>query len=307
MDKKYINRTVMHKKHDKGIITNIVDNDITVKFDKEYIYFNFKFPEAFKDGTLTAIDPDLSSYIQSFPDRTTPANALERRMRYGRIPVVFFNIAWMKWYDGTTKDDMPVNGGEYIDENHDGNEVLNFSPVLAESSEDDEVSEVSEWLFGSYETKSTHGIRHQTHIERIAGCQELRKEGFADGVLVIWCATAPSGGRRVVGWYKDATVCRYYESQLAENSDGSTEELSYNVYAKAANAVLLSEKERFNPKWNVPGYTRNGDTTFGFGQSNVWYASEPGAEEYVKELVNNIDEYDGPAFIEAYNKRKGRR
>ena len=55
MDKKYINRTVMHKKHGKGIITNIVNNDITVKFDKEYIYFNFKFPEAFKDWVVTAL------------------------------------------------------------------------------------------------------------------------------------------------------------------------------------------------------------------------------------------------------------
>ena len=304
MDKKYINRTVMHKKHGKGIITNIVNNDITVKFDKEYIYFNFKFPEAFKDGSLTAIDTDLSSYIQCFPVGNTPANALDRRMRYGMIPVVFLNIAWMKWYDGTTKDDTPVNGGKYVDKNHDGNEVENFSPILAEISEE---GEVSEWLFGSYETMSTHGTIRQTHIEKIAGCQNLKKEDSADDVLVIWCATAPSGGRRVVGWYKDATVCRYYESQLAENSDGSTTEFSYNVYAKAANAVLLSEKERFNAKWSVPGYTRKGDTTFGFGQSNVWYASEPGAEEYVKELVNNIDAYAGPSFIEAYEKRKGRR
>ena len=304
MDKKFINRTVKHEKYGKGIIVNIVNDDITVKFDNIYIYYNFKFPEAFKDGTLIAIDADLSSYIQCFPDRTAPANALGRKLRYGLIPIVFLNIAWMKWYDGVTKDDTPVNGGKYIDMHHNGNEVENFSPIAAEFGEGDEVSE---WLFGSYETKSTHGTRHQTHIEKIAGCQNLKNEDCADGVLVIWCATAPSGGRRVVGWYKDATVCRYYEYLEVEYSDGSINEHSYNVFAKAEKAVLLSEKERFNPKWNVPGYTRNGDTTFGFGQSNVWYASEPGAEEYVKELVNNIDEYDGPAFIEAYNKRKGRR
>ena len=305
MDKKYINRTVMNKKHGKGIITNIVNNDITIKFEKIYIYYNFKFPDAFKDGTLTAIDPDLSSYIQCFPVGTTSANALERRMRYGKIPVVFFNIAWMKWYDGVTKNDIPVNGGDYVDRNHDGNEVWNFSPVQAESSEDDEVSKVSEWLFGSYETKSTHGKIRQTHIEKIAGCQDLKNEGFADGVLVIWCATDPNGGRRVVGWYEDATVCRYYESQRVEESDGSTIEYSYNVYTKAENAVLLSEGERSDAKWYVPGYTRNGGTTFGFGQSNVWYASEPAAKEYVKELINSIDGYDGPTFIEAFEKRKG--
>ena len=307
MDKKYINRTVTNKKHDKGIITNIVDNDITVKFDKEYICYNFKFPAAFKDATLTTTDPDLISYFTNYSETSTPADALGRRMRFGRIPVVFFNIAWMKWYDGGSNGDTPKNGGSFIDINHTGNEIRNFSPILVDSFENDKRYAGCECLFGSYETKSFNETTRQTRIERISGCQGLKNEGYANNVLVIWCATAPNGGRKVVGWYKDATVCRYYEDLEVERDDGNFNVHSYNVYAKAENAVLLSEKERFNAKWSVPGYTRKGDTTFGFGQSNVWYASEPGAEEYVKELVNNIDAYAGPSFIEAYEKRKGRR
>lgn len=209
----------------------------------------------------------------------------------------------MKWYDDVSDDDIPVNGGSYIDEHQHGNEINNFTPY---PEKNDIASEALEWLFGSYETKSTNGKIHQTRIDRIASCQDLSKEGAAEGVLVIWCATAPRGGRRVVGWYKDATICRYYEGIIIEEEDGSSWERWYNVFAKAEDAVLLPEQDRYKGKWSVPGHTRRGDTTFGFGQANVWYASEPAAEEYVKQLVKNINEYDGFSFLESYDKRWGR-
>ena len=301
MDKQFIDRTILHKQYGRGVITRIVNDDITVEFANQDMIF--KFPDAFVDGTLIANDTDLRSYVQRFLAGVSPARVSGRKLRYGAIPVVFLNIAWMKWYDGVTND-VPVNGGKYIAEHHHGNEVNNFTPHLAEYGEE---NEVSEWLFGTFETKSTNDKSHQAHIEKIAGCQDLNNEDCAEGVLVIWCATAPVGGRRVVGWYRDATVCRYYESMPVDKGDGSTWDCLYNVFARAEGAVLLPEKERFKEKWSVPGHTRKGDNLFGFGQANIWYASEPAAEEYVTQLVKSINEYSGPKLLEAYNRRKGRR
>ena len=34
--------------------------------------------------------------------------------------VLFCNVAWMKYYDGISEDDKPINGGKFIYENEDG-------------------------------------------------------------------------------------------------------------------------------------------------------------------------------------------
>lgn len=297
MDKRFIDRAIYHRLYGRGLITRIINDDITVEFPYQDMIFTF--PDVFEDGTLAAGDADFRSYVQRFLARGPHVNVPGQMLRYSAIPVVFLNIAWMKWYDGVTND-IPVNGGKYIAEHHHGNEVNNFTPRLAESGEE---NEVGEWLFGTFETKSTNDQAHQAHIEKIAGCQDLKNEDCAEGVLVIWCATAPDGGRRVVGWYRDATVCRYYESMPVEKIDGSTWDCLYNVFARAEGAVLLPEKERFKEKWSVPGHTRKGDNLFGFGQANIWYASEPAAEEYVTQLVKSINEYEGHSFQESYKAR----
>lgn len=302
MDKRFIDRAILHKQYGRGTITNIVNDDIIIEFGKQDIVF--KFPDSFQDGTLITSDSDLLSYIRRMIANDAPPDITGRKLRFGVVPVIFLNIAWMKWYDDVTEDDVPINGGKYIDKHHHGNEVNNFTPYSAEFGEE---NVFSEWLFGTYETKSTNNESHQTHIERIAGCQDLKNEDYAVGVLVIWCATAPGGGRRVIGWYREATVCRRYESMQVEEGDGSTWECMYNVFARAEDAVLLPEKERYKDMWSVPGHTRKGSTNFGFGQANVWYASEPAAEEYVKQLIKSINEYCGSKFLEAYNSRVGSR
>lgn len=301
MDKRFIDRTILHKQYGRGVIINIVNDDITVEFGKQDMIF--KFPDAFQDATLITSDPDLLSYVRRFVASVSPISVPGRKLRFGITPVVFLNIAWMKWYDGV-KNDVPTNGGKYIDKHQNGCEVNNFTPHYDKYPETDIDSN---WLLGSYTTNSTNGNPNQTRIERIAGCQDLAQEESADGVLAIWCATSPKNGRRVVGWYRDATVCRHYESQIIEEDDGTTWELWHNVYTRAEEAVMLPEKERYEEKWSVPGYTKRGDTNYGFGQASIWYASEPAAEEYVRQLVKSIDEYGGPKFLEAYNKRRGRR
>ena len=299
MDKRFIDSTIHHIQYGRGVIINIINDDITVTFGKQDMLF--KFPDAFEDGTLFATDSNLRSYVQHFIARVPPATIPRKELRFGVIPIVFLNIAWMKWYDGV-KNDIPVNGGKYISEHQYGCEVNNFTPHYDKYPETDTISQ---WVIGSYTTKSTNGNPNQTRIERIAGCQDLAREDSAEGVLVIWCATSPELGRRVVGWYKDATVFRNYESQIVEEDDGTISELWLNVCARAEDAVLLGVKERGDKKWSVPGHTRKDDTNYGFGQSSIWYASEPSAEEYVKQLVKSINEYTGPKLLEVYNRRKG--
>ncbi|MFM6281063.1 MAG: hypothetical protein ACKN9K_22075, partial [Dolichospermum sp.] len=40
--------------------------------------------------------------------------------------IIFFNIAWMKYYQGVTKEDAPKNGGDFIEQNEYGHEIFNF-------------------------------------------------------------------------------------------------------------------------------------------------------------------------------------
>ena len=46
------------------------------------------------------------------------------------MKILFCNIAWMKWYKGYRNNDMPVNGGSFVQENEQGEENDNFWPLL---------------------------------------------------------------------------------------------------------------------------------------------------------------------------------
>lgn len=40
--------------------------------------------------------------------------------------ILFCNIAWMEYYKGVTDDDIPINGGEWVNKNKYGHEAYNF-------------------------------------------------------------------------------------------------------------------------------------------------------------------------------------
>ena len=51
-------------------------------------------------------------------------------------PIIFCNIAYMKFYRGVVEGvDEPVNGGQYVKENNDGGECYNFDPVTFDDGE----------------------------------------------------------------------------------------------------------------------------------------------------------------------------
>lgn len=184
--------------------------------------------------------------------------------------VLFCNIAWMKYYNGITDEDIPVNGGSWVDKNNEGAECFNYT--LYDDGN----------YHGFVVTKSNKGKPNQLHIERIDGVSDDDDE--AEKVTVIWLARDPVKGKNyIIGWYKEATVSRYYY----EDADGWPK----NIYAKAENGVLLpiNKRHKIVPRAGKEGYS------YGMGQANVWFGKkgDKKAELYIKNIVEYINSYDG--------------
>ena len=135
--------------------------------------------------------------------------------------VLFCKISSMKYYKGHCKDDVPMYGGAYVEENGYGHEEYNFMPVVLDEKDYSE-------CVGFVEPKSNKGTRNSLHIEKIEGCAAMKKESFIEDVLVIWCATRNLGDKTditVVGWYKHATVFRDLTDWTMAWDDGTEEDL----------------------------------------------------------------------------------
>lgn len=196
----------------------------------------------------------------------------------------------MAYYKGHCGADKPVNGGKYVEEHGYGHEEFNFMPIQVEGGAEAE-------CLGFVEPKSNAGTRNTFHIERIEGCAKLTRAPFIEDVLVVWCATRERGDTTVVGWYQHATVWRKLQEWLPAR-DGYGEKRVYNVRARAADCTLLPVGERNIHIWSIPSarYTR----AYGFGQSMVWYPTEPKAQPFVSRLVEHISRYCGVNWLDTY-------
>lgn len=139
---------------------------------------------------------------------------------------------------------------------------------------------------GFVETKSNKGKQNQLHIERLEGVSEDAEE--ADNVLVIWVAKDPARGKSyIVGWYKNATVFRnyYYDEDWCPK----------NIYANGKDCVLLpmNKRQKIVSRAGKDGYSH------GLGSANVWFGKkeDPKANEYVRNVINYIENYDGESLI----------
>ena len=154
-------------------------------------------------------------------------------------PMLFCHIAWMTKYKGTSTADEPVGGGSNLEKE----ERFNFK-------------DFSGHMYGYVPSVS----RGQPPRRTIG----VRRLGVADGadhavgVTVIWTATRPSGGRFVVGWYKQATVYRILQKR--------PERGWYNIQASAENCVLIEPSQR-REEIEAKGPGRP-------GQSPVWFPEE---------------------------------
>lgn len=205
--------------------------------------------------------------------------------------ILFCKISSMKYYKGACDQDIPMYGGKFVEENGYGHEEFNFLPIDMEGVSEPE-------CVGFVEPKSNRGVRNTLHIEKIEGCEAMRKEPLVDDVLVIWCAKRDRGDVTVVGWYKHAMVWRDVQGWTIMFADGTEEERGYNVRAKASDCTLLPSGERNRAIWSIPSAKYTG--AYGFGQSMVWYPTEPEAENYLTRLLKNIESYRDENWLNKY-------
>ena len=214
----------------------------------------------------------------------------------------------MDYYKGIYPGiDEPIGGGDYVVETHDAHEKYNFKKEKLDFSVDS--FEPGEYCLGFVETKTTNVNKNQLHIEKIEGYELANKEELIDDVLVIYCAKHPAHGfTTIVGWYKHATVYRYYQSIdfLVNDDNDDIYTQDFNIIAKAEDCVLLPRNERSKKlKWEVP--RRNNGASFGFGQSNIWFATNKDENQllknYLERIVKQINEYDGDNWLEQYPQR----
>ena len=205
-------------------------------------------------------------------------------------PVVFVRVADMKYYQGITDQDVPVNGGSYVMDTGLAHECYNFQPVVQDGED-------HEKCLGFFMMIGGKGVE-QLHIEKMPGCEALKPEDAAYGVAVLFVSKALSSKTmRVVGFYKDAVAYRY--PQYMEFSGGYCQQ--YQFEAKKENCVVLPYSERFSdPKWYVPSSTSK-YSDFGFGRSHAWFAGSKGASEkecdYVERMLTAIENYQGENWM----------
>ena len=119
-------------------------------------------------------------------------------------------------------------------------------------------------------------------------------------MICVFVATHPEGGRRIVGWYRNAKVFSQYQHYSGKDRENLTsqddwddysDQVGYYACAKSNDVVLLTLDERLDAP-QVP----NGKG--GFGQSNVWYADTDIGIDFRRKTYEYILRYEKNATTE---------
>jgi hypothetical protein len=180
--------------------------------------------------------------------------------------ILVCNMGWMARYQGLEgQPDNIVGGGKWVMENKRGHETCNF---LATPSGD---------VFGHFETIKGE-IDRAVSIEKLGATDDAK---HIDHIDVVWVATNPNGeGRRVVGYYCDATVYRRRQKhgKLPTKQHRVDQVDSYMVMARAANMRCLALEERTIALGRPPGW---------IGQANWWFpehSEHPDVPTFITEV-----------------------
>ena len=179
------------------------------------------------------------------------------------MPLVLFNITWMNLYRGRTPDDPGVGGGA----SEVKYEVENFLPIGG-------------WYYGHGQPPTSSGVINLKRIDSSVG----DGAGYLDGVTVVFVATRPEeGGRVVVGWYRNARVWSEGRQRPDPGHDW------YFAEAKTKDCTLLGINDR-DRGFEVP-QARKG--VFGMGQSNIRYTlrENGGYDDHAEEFVRELQKY----------------
>lgn len=177
----------------------------------------------------------------------------------------------MKYYDLDITNDLPQNGGRYVQETGNAFEKINFH------------SFDNEFFYGFVETFGTlRNTPRRIQIEKLD--PSARNKDYIDGVTIIFCtkSTLP-WQKKIVGWYRNAIIYRR-QQQYSFSESGKEVQYPYFFKAMQTDAVLLPE---INREFLVPQKRKTANNNFGFGRSNLWYAED--AESFIRRVKNYID------------------
>ncbi len=182
--------------------------------------------------------------------------------------MIVCRVAYMKFYDGITEDDIPVNGGSYVAENNDAFEKNNFHRY----------DDGNCYVF--IETKYTHGHTADSNYAKRITIEQIdlsyKWRDYIEAVRVILMAFSPILKKNiVVGWYDNATV---YRNRVIE------QDKIYMMKCSFEDAHLIPEEER---SFEVPRARGN---EYGIGQSNFWHIQKSeAARKYEEKLIQYIE------------------
>lgn len=196
--------------------------------------------------------------------------------------LIFCNTGWMDFYRGLTGDTI-VGGGKHVDTMGWGGEMLNFRSF-------------DNHLYGYVQPNIDRKFNNPSTI-KLEKLGALKTDESLSGVTVVWTATDPdNGGTYIVGWYKNATVYRYYQQPPKKSKRKYKNNfLGFFVAVEDKNAKCLTKDERIV---QVQRKKKNW-----MGQSNVWYADKN--PDFVKVVKDYIFKGIIPPGIKSIAKGKG--
>lgn len=174
-------------------------------------------------------------------------------------PLLYINVPWMKRYEGASDQDKPIG---------------KFGFTLAHQMDDH-----CQFNFARFQNNVYGHVPGSTNpnLTKLGGA---RSATFVRGITVVWIATDPdSGGRVVVGWYQNATVWKTRQTPTDELARQRTTKESddisqFTVEARAKFSKCLPPGQR--PRLKIAGS--------GPGQSPFWYGDKS-ADEQIRQLV----------------------
>lgn len=180
--------------------------------------------------------------------------------------ILVCNVGWMARYQGLKgQPDSIVGGGKWVKENKQGHESCNF--LVAPSGD----------VFGHFETIKGE-IDREVSIEKLGATDDAE---YIDHIDVVWVATDPhGGGRRVIGYYRDARVYRRRQKhgKFLTKQHRLDEIRSYRVSTQAKNMKCLALEDRCITLGKPPGW---------IGQANWWFPANslhPGVPAFLAEV-----------------------
>ncbi len=182
-------------------------------------------------------------------------------------PTIFCNVAWMEYYDGR-KGDSPCNGGKYVVENGYGAELYNFK---------------------RHRNKVYGFVAAHNSTINICRLGANVSDESVSGVRVFWAATPEEGGRRLVGWYDDATVYRTFKNRPSAPAFPK-KNMPYIIAADAGNEHLIPISLRKCPQFLIPNARDAGKNgiQWGMGQNPIRYVENSAGQKLVDSIIKEL-------------------